>query len=472
MASGFGKRAGGDKLRLPWKGQTVLFNAIRNALFSNLDEVIIVVREEDYGECTKYLSMLVPEYSKHSTVIVNQHATEGMSASLRLGVQHCSHHSHAVLFLLADQVFFDTSYINMMCAQYRKSQKSILAPFYNSKRKNPVLFSLKHFKDMFLSLSGDMGARILVERYAHEVEQCKIIDHMACADLDTQEQYQIYKEHAFSWARFLQSYKRISVMGAGGKTQLIWNMARALWSNNMPCLVTNTTKMWNRMPQDVSLLLCGDRAPSQDALAKHGFHHVLLGSEINDEQKILGLSYATLNTLHRENPECTFLIEADGAREQIYKVHGEHEPCILPQSDLVIIVININIIGQMLSASNVHRAELLRTYFSHLFTNSHDEQEPQLFCSVENLGHMLLSPHGYLAKSVPMGNDHTHGQSTSTVIFFNGIESKKDYCHMVELCTLLHASLHERDTTNSIQYIYGSNKNNDYTLFDINTIAL
>jgi len=464
LASGFGRRAGGDKLGLAWGSHTVLYNAIKSALFSELDEVIVVVQPRHMQLCKKYIALFV--HGK-THVVINTQAHEGMAASVRLGVKNCHAESNAVLFLLADQVFFQSHDINAMCAMYKRDKPSILAAFYNEERKNPVLFSLDLYKKELLCVHGDMGARNILQQCAKSIARFTLHDSLKCVDIDTQEEYVTYGAYSFSWVNVLAPYRLVSVMGAGGKTSLLWNMGQEFWKIHKPCIVTTTTRMWRHTPDGVSLVLSGDRQDFIHELKKNGYINTLLGLEVTSDQKLLGLPYETLDFIQQDNTAVTLLAEADGAQGKIFKAHTIHEPCIPPKSDLVILVVNMGIIGKLLSGEYVHRPELLPKYFPFLDMLV-DKSVDKSGCTVSQLAQMLLSPHGYLAKAVPaIQSASIQKVEKHIMLFFNGVESRKDYRHMVELLGLLHKSLCSAHAKGQVHYVYGSNKYGDYTYIDV-----
>lgn len=462
LASGFGRRAGGDKLDLAWGGHTMLYNAIKNAFFSELDEVIVVVQAKHMQLCKKYIALFVQGKAERIKVVINMKAHEGMAASVRLGVEYCHVESSAVLFLLADQVFFQSHDINGMCAMYKHEKPSILAAFYNEVRKNPVLFSLDLHREELLSLHGDMGARNILQKCEKNVARFFLHNSLKCVDIDTQEDYVTYGVHSFSWADILAQYRLVSVMGAGGKTKLLWNIGQALWAKHQQCIVTTTTKMWKHRPEGVSLVLGGNRQELRNKLKKNGYRNILLGLEVTSKQKLLGMPYEALDDIQQDNRTVTLLVEADGARGKIFKAHAMHEPCIPPHSDLVILVVHMGIISKMLSDKYVHRAELLPKYFPFL-----DMSINQQGCTVSQLAQMLQSPHGYLAKAMPaIQSASIQNGMVHSMLFFNGVESREDYRHMVKLLGLLHKSLDTAHVKGQVHYVYGSNKQGDYTYID------
>jgi molybdenum cofactor cytidylyltransferase len=67
--------------------------------------------------------------------------------------------------------------------------KRIIAPFYNGRRGNPVLFDVGLFPEL-LAITGDEGGRSVVERYGADVERLDVDASQAWYDVDTWDGYQ------------------------------------------------------------------------------------------------------------------------------------------------------------------------------------------------------------------------------------------------------------------------------------------
>ncbi len=353
LASGFGRRANCDKLMLEWQGKGILFQVMKNALFSELDEVLLIIQPRHKEVCKEYLDLFLPELQNKMKIIINENADEGMSASLRLGIANLNKKSEASLFLLGDQLFFSANYINIICNQFKKTKAEILVPYNNGERKNPVLFSSK-FNEEMLTLSKDMGARKLLEKYVDRIEKISFKENIIFEDVDTQEIYSDLKQYEFSWANYLKNKKKISIIGAGGKSSLIWNIAENFNENKKKCIISTTTKMWNKAPDFVSIKLLNSLEDYQNSDIKIP----LLAKKINQENKLIGFDCEEFDTFDFNKEAQHIIIEADGAKGKNYKVHSENEPCIPQSTDVAIAVIGVDCLGKKIEAE-IHRHELL-----------------------------------------------------------------------------------------------------------------
>jgi molybdenum cofactor cytidylyltransferase len=94
----------------------------------------------------------------------------------------------AALFLLADQPGVTSDIIDAVIRRYRGTLAPIVAPRYQGRRGNPVLFDRRLFADLMM-LTGDQGGRALIEQHAAEVEWVEAGPEVL-ADVDTPADYQ------------------------------------------------------------------------------------------------------------------------------------------------------------------------------------------------------------------------------------------------------------------------------------------
>ena len=156
----------------------------------------------------------------------------------------------------------------------------------------------------------------------------------------------------------------IAVVGSGGKTTLIHNLARQYREEGKSVFVTTTTHMF--IEEDT--LLTDDADIIIRALRETGY--AMAG--LPEREKINSLSRKTYEAVcaHAD----VVLVEADGSRRHPLKYPSETEPVIPENADEIIVVCGLNAIGQ--KAEDVcHRLELvkgcLHTEENTLITASH-----------------------------------------------------------------------------------------------------
>lgn len=173
----------------------------------------------------------------------------------------------------------------------------------------------------------------------------------------------------------------ISVVGAGGKTTLIYRLAEELKRKGLRVLITTTTKMYVPKRRFISwesgIGEEGDKGKQESAkqmeekirVKLHEEGIVVVGRILNGEEKFTGISEKVRSIL--PNLCDVLLVEADGSRQKPVKVPAEHEPVLFPASDLVIGVLGMNSVGQRILEA-AHRPEdvavFLNTSVEHWIT--------------------------------------------------------------------------------------------------------
>ena len=132
----------------------------------------------------------------------------------------------------------------------------------------------------------------------------------------------------------------VSVVGGGGKSTLIEWLASRLTEAGRKVLVTTTTHIYIPEP----CFYAADRKSVTERWAE-GRYAVIgqpepqTGKLTIPPQRLLSECMAQADTV---------LIEADGAKGMLCKVPADHEPVILPESDLVIGVVGMSCLGKQL----------------------------------------------------------------------------------------------------------------------------
>src|SRR5207248_551183 len=93
------------------------------------------------------------------------------------------------LVILGDQPLMTTRILNTLIAIKRDTEKHIIAPLYNKKRGNPVLFDASLFFEL-MEVTGDEGGRSIIEHHRQDVATVEVGNELAAYDVDTWEAYQ------------------------------------------------------------------------------------------------------------------------------------------------------------------------------------------------------------------------------------------------------------------------------------------
>lgn len=119
----------------------------------------------------------------------NPDYAQGMASSLRRGLRALQADVDAVIVLLADMPGISAVDIDRMIDAFDWAQPAILVPEHDGRRGNPVVWPRRYFAEM-AALSGDTGARGLLEQYAEEVRVVPFDTPTIFADVDTPEALQ------------------------------------------------------------------------------------------------------------------------------------------------------------------------------------------------------------------------------------------------------------------------------------------
>jgi molybdenum cofactor cytidylyltransferase len=180
LAAGAASRMGQPKLLLPWNGEALICHAVRIALQSGLDPIVVVT-----GAGAEGIQKALDGFDVK--LVHNPDWQSGQSTSVRAGILALPAHVEAVFFLLGDQPFVSPDLIQSLTQKFLETRPHILAPFVGDKRANPVLFSWDMFEAL-CQLQGDAGARSIFKQYPPEAMQWG--DERVLFDIDTPEDYQ------------------------------------------------------------------------------------------------------------------------------------------------------------------------------------------------------------------------------------------------------------------------------------------
>ncbi len=174
LAAGSASRFGSDKLQYPLShGVAIAVQAARH-LKSAVPRVLAVVRPG--GEPTARALAV-----EGCEVVVCDQAAEGMGASLACAV-HAAGGADGYLVALADMPFVRPSTI--AAVRDALAQGALLAaPYWRARRGHPVGFS-GSFRAELEALSGDEGAKHLLDAHAAQLVKVPVGDPGAIRDID------------------------------------------------------------------------------------------------------------------------------------------------------------------------------------------------------------------------------------------------------------------------------------------------
>jgi probable selenium-dependent hydroxylase accessory protein YqeC len=153
----------------------------------------------------------------------------------------------------------------------------------------------------------------------------------------------------------------VSLVGGGGKTTLMFALARELAADGLAVITTTTTRIREPSPsQTPCLLLEKDEGKLLTMLSANleRYRHVTVASELLPAGKLKGIPPETVTRLSELSKIACILVEADGAAQRPLKAPNPTEPVFPPCTSLVVPVVGIDALGTHLTSENVHRAEI------------------------------------------------------------------------------------------------------------------
>lgn len=157
LAAGESRRMGTPKQLLPVDGQALLLRAVDAALASAAWPVVVVLGAN--------AEKIRPRLARHPVLIADNPAwTEGMAASIRVGVSTLQQFSRALdgaLVALCDQPAFSAETIARLAAAQRETGLAMAAARYRGRNGAPALFRREYFA-LLTAMTGEEGARTLL----------------------------------------------------------------------------------------------------------------------------------------------------------------------------------------------------------------------------------------------------------------------------------------------------------------------
>ena len=174
LAAGLGKRSGGEKLLLPYKGQPIIAHAVEQSLLAGLYTIVVTgFRKEEIEQA------LVQFACPHLLVTYNKNYALGQGSSTLVGAK-ALRDGEDFFISLSDMPLITASHYHLL-ARYFTSAEA-LRPVYKGQIGHPVLLRAS-FKAQILEQSGPFTMQNLLKDF--HVEQCIVDDEAYIRDIDT-----------------------------------------------------------------------------------------------------------------------------------------------------------------------------------------------------------------------------------------------------------------------------------------------
>jgi len=155
----------------------------------------------------------------------------------------------------------------------------------------------------------------------------------------------------------------ISLVGAGGKTALMYHLARELSRKGDAVLTTTTTKIYvpNRKQSSIVIVSAsaGALATEAKALLRQSPHIAAGRRLIPFQNKLKGFPPQAIDSIWRSGIFRWIVVEADGAAGRPVKAPAFHEPVIPQSTRWVIGVVGLGAVGRPLTERWAFRPHLV-----------------------------------------------------------------------------------------------------------------
>ncbi len=180
LAAGTSSRMGRNKLAEMLRGKPLVRHAVDAALASRLDPVLVVTGHEAEKLRTALTGAAV-------TIVPNTRYEEGLSTSLKAGINAVPEDCEGAMVLLGDMPGISPALIDRVVAAFDPAAgHGICVATAGKRRGHPVLWARSFFRQL-TALKGDKGARELLEAQAGHVLEIEAGDDAPLIDIDTPE---------------------------------------------------------------------------------------------------------------------------------------------------------------------------------------------------------------------------------------------------------------------------------------------
>ncbi|MDD5285128.1 MAG: selenium cofactor biosynthesis protein YqeC [Desulfuromonadaceae bacterium] len=154
----------------------------------------------------------------------------------------------------------------------------------------------------------------------------------------------------------------ISFVGGGGKTSLMFHLARLLAMSGQRVLTTTTTKIFVPTPEQSETVLVESDPQTLLRLASSGLkysgHITAASAHLAGSGKLKGFAPEDIDAFEQYALFDWILVEADGSAGRSLKAPADHEPVIPSKTTVLVAVAGLDVLGKPLSEESVFRSAL------------------------------------------------------------------------------------------------------------------
>lgn len=179
LAAGRSSRMGErNKLLMDWHGSKLVAHVVRQLGKSAATDIVVVTGHQS-ADVRHALSGTKAIFTE------NPRFADGLSTSLAAGIAALPADIDGVVIALGDMPLVDAGVVDRLIAAFNPTEgRAICLPTYQGKWGNPVLWAGRFLPEM-ARLTGDAGARGMLQAYADQVCEVAMTDDAILADVDT-----------------------------------------------------------------------------------------------------------------------------------------------------------------------------------------------------------------------------------------------------------------------------------------------
>jgi molybdenum cofactor cytidylyltransferase len=124
--------------------------------------------------------------NKKIKFVFNKDFESGIASSIKTGLNNLSEKTEAFFICLGDMPMVNPNIYNQLIKSINK--REIIVPTYKGQQGNPVLFT-KSMKEKIINISGDVGAKKILELNKDKILNLEINDQCVTKDFNTQDSF-------------------------------------------------------------------------------------------------------------------------------------------------------------------------------------------------------------------------------------------------------------------------------------------
>ena len=191
LAAGSSKRMGTPKQLLKWGEETLISHTIESILTLDTETIFVVL-----GANFDLIKKTIQHYP--TTILNNKNWAQGLGTSIACAskyIQNKKSNVDAVLFILADQPFITSDYLNELILSFSSGNKQIIASSYQNRKFGvPAIFDIFYLHHLS-KLNDDFGARNILKENESFVKTLE--PPVKNVDLDFKEDYEKFHKENF-----------------------------------------------------------------------------------------------------------------------------------------------------------------------------------------------------------------------------------------------------------------------------------